>query len=265
MLKSLAKSLLRARGLELKPIGGPVRGPDNYIAHLKAKGFKPGTVIDIGVAKGTPWLYRFPDAKLVLIEPNPAFEPDLQRIAAEHQADILPYAAGVDPGVLTLNVDLHAPSSSSFYAASAEVLSYWRDRGRSRATTTRKVEVQPLDLLIDERYRPPFLIKIDTEGFELEVLKGAIQTLTRTACLVVETSVARRYEGSYAFAELIAYLDTHGFALSDLLDVQSFDGDGDISYMDIAFMKNTDTRNTGRARKEHQGLQSVSQADGAFA
>lgn len=237
MLKALIKSLLRRRGLELKPIGAPVRGPDNYIRHLKAKGFNPGTVIDIGVASGTPWLYQFPEAKLVLVEPNPTFSMDLERISAEHQADILPYAAGVDAGELSLNVDLYAPSSSSFYAASSEVQSYWKSRGLDRPIETRRVDVRPLDLMIAERYRPPFLIKIDTEGFELEVLKGAIETLAKTELLIVETSVPGRHEGSYAFADLIAFLAENGFGFSDILDVQSFNDDGDISYMDIAFAR----------------------------
>lgn len=237
MLKPLIKSLLHRRGLELKPIGTPLRGPDNYIRHLKAKGFRPGTVIDVGVAKGTPWLYRFPEAKLVLVEPNPSFAQDLARIEAEHDADILPFAAGVEAGVLTLNVDQYAPSSSSFFPVSAELQSYWKSRGQHRPTEAKTVDVRPLDALIDQRYPEPFLIKIDTEGFELEVLRGAEGTLARTACLIVETSVARRHEGSCSFADVVGFLDANGFAFSDILDVQSFDGDGDISYMDIAFTR----------------------------
>jgi len=151
-------------------------------------------VIDIGVAKGTPWLYQFPEAKLVLVEPNPTFEPDLLRISAEHQADILPFAAGIVAGVLPLDVDLRGPSSSSFYAVSTELCAYWQGCGMDRPPEERQVEVRLLDLMIDQRYRQPFLIKIDTEGFELEVLKGAIATLAKAAYLIVETSVGKRHE-----------------------------------------------------------------------
>jgi FkbM family methyltransferase len=248
MLKSLLRSLLRRRGLELKPIGAPIRGPDNYIRHIKAKGFAPGTVIDIGVATGTPWLYQFPEARLVLVEPNPEFRSDLERISAEHRADILPFAAGVEAAALDLNVDLVAPSSSSFLTVSADLQAYWRGRGQARPTETRKVDVRPLDAMIDDRYPVPYLIKIDTEGFELEVLNGAAQTLAKAECLIVETSVATRHEGSYVFADLIAFLAEHGFAFSDILDVQNFSGSGDISYMDIAFVRASDG-GTKRASK----------------
>ena len=260
MLKSLIRSLLRRRGLELKPIGAPIRGPDNYIRHLKTRGFRPGTVIDIGVATGTPWLYRFPEAKLVLVEPNAQFQSDLERIRSEYQADILPYAAGIETGVLPLKVDLKAPSSSSFYDTSAAVQSYWQERGYHRPVEPRQVDVRPLDMMIDERYRGPFLIKIDTEGFEMQVLKGAVQTLTKAACLIIETSVARRHEGSYAFADLIAFLASHGFAFTDILDVQSFDGDGDISYMDIAFTRVDEAAHAGRS-----GVTSINSAADAAA
>lgn len=145
MLKPLIRSLLRRRGLELKPIGTPIRGPDNYISHLKAKGFNPGTVIDIGVATGTPWLYQFPEAKLVLVEPNPEFATDLERIKSAYQADILPYAAGVETGVLPLKVDINAPSSSSFYDVTTDIQSYWQRRGYDRPVEPRHVDVRPLD------------------------------------------------------------------------------------------------------------------------
>ena len=240
MLKSLMRSVLHRRGLELKPIGAPVRGPENYIKHIKSKGFAPGTVIDIGVATGTPWLYQFPKAKLVLVEPNPEFRSDLERINVEHGADILPFAAGAEPGILSLNVDRFAPSSSSFLPVSADLRAHWRSRGQTRTIEARKVDVLPLDAMIDTRYPGPYLIKVDTEGFELEVLKGGTQTLQRAECLIIETSVAKRHEGSYAFADLIRFLADEGFAFSDILDIQTFSGDGDISYMDVAFIRTSD-------------------------
>lgn len=247
MLKSLVRSLLLRRGFELKPVGTPVRGPDNYIRHLRARGFRPGTVIDIGVATGTPWLYQFPEAKLVLVEPNHQFEADLQRIKARHHADIFPYAAGADVADLVLNVDLGTPSSSSLYAISDDLKAYWLTRGQTREHRPKSVTVKPLDAMLENHYSPPFLIKIDTEGFELEVLRGAVETLKKTAYLIVEASVARRHDGSYEFADLIAFLAAQGFRLVDIVDVAAFDGDGDISYMDIAFARTDEATSPQRS------------------
>ena len=48
---------------------------------LKDNGFNPYTIIDVGVAKGTPDLYDvFPDSFFYLIEPLKEFESDLIKI-----------------------------------------------------------------------------------------------------------------------------------------------------------------------------------------
>lgn len=47
MLKSLIKSLLRHRDLELKQVGSPIRGPGNFIAFLAAKDFGFSDILDV--------------------------------------------------------------------------------------------------------------------------------------------------------------------------------------------------------------------------
>jgi FkbM family methyltransferase len=243
VLKSLAKSLLRHRGYELKPIGAPIRGAENFIQHLRNKGFEPGTVVDVGVAKGTPWLYEFPEAKLVLIEPNDQFDTELAAIKRRHDADVFVCAAGAEVGQLSLHVDQFAPSSSSLYAAADDLKRYWQKRGQQRRLQSKMVDVRPLDAILEGRYRPPYLIKLDTEGFELEALRGAIDTLEETAVLIVEASVAKRHEGSYEFADLVQFLSAKDFRLADIIDIAVFDGDGDIAYMDVVFTRADGTMN----------------------
>jgi hypothetical protein len=52
--------------------------------NLRKPGLSPATLIDVGVAMGTPALYRaFPDAHLVLIEPLAEYEQDLARLVRE--------------------------------------------------------------------------------------------------------------------------------------------------------------------------------------
>jgi hypothetical protein len=76
--------------------------------------------------------------------------------------------------------------------------------------------VAPLDELLGEiDAKGPFGIKIDTEGFELEVLKGARAVLSETAFVFAEVNLTERFEGSYRPSELIGFLADHGFELAD--------------------------------------------------
>lgn len=56
-----------------------------FFEHIKSLGFNPKTVIDVGVATGTPPLYEaFPDAYFVLFEPTAEFEPNLHQITQKY-------------------------------------------------------------------------------------------------------------------------------------------------------------------------------------
>ena len=61
---------LWARGVELRRRGtGVRRTAEEVLAHVAATGLRPGTIVDVGVAYGTPELYAaFPDARLLLVE-----------------------------------------------------------------------------------------------------------------------------------------------------------------------------------------------------
>jgi FkbM family methyltransferase len=60
------------------------------------------------------------------------------------------------------------------------------------------------------------LLKIDTQGYELAVLKGAGDLLARIRGIQVELSVVPLYEGQPVFDEVMAFLRDRGFGLWDL-------------------------------------------------
>jgi FkbM family methyltransferase len=235
MLRALVDSALRSRGYELKTIDAPPRGEDSFMRMLHARGFAPATVIDVGVWHGTPWLYQFPKAKLVLIEPNPLFEADLESIAQTHGADVYRHAVGAASATLTLRVDDRQPGSASFLAVSPLVEAARREK---RSYHELQVEVRTLDETLGDRYQEPFLLKLDIEGYEREALVGAPRTLSRTAVVICEVSVAPRFAGGYSFAELTALLADHNFRLFDILSMATLGSGGPINYIDAAFLRN---------------------------
>jgi FkbM family methyltransferase len=184
-------------------------------AYIRRLGFRPQTIIDVGVAHGTPELYgAFPEAQLVLVEPVAEFFAEIRQILARRHGVHVPAAAWSSEGELELRVELDGSEGSSCY--SRHPLD-----NTGHTPTPRRVPVTTPDRIIaDHTFPEPFGLKIDTEGAELEVIRGATATLARTLFVIAEVSVLHnRFEGSYSFAQFIAAMDQAGFEVCDLLGI----------------------------------------------
>jgi methyltransferase, FkbM family len=80
-----------------------------------------------------------------------------------------------------------------------------------------EVEVQTLDDLMSAiGPRRPCLLKIDVQGYELEVLSGGRRFLQVVDDVIVECSVRPLYEGAPFAEDVIAMLAEEGFCLVDV-------------------------------------------------
>jgi hypothetical protein len=59
-------------------------------------------------------------------------------------------------------------------------------------------------------------LKIDTQGFERKVLRGAVRSLARISAVQMEISLEPLYEGDILLPEAIRFMGRHGFALMSL-------------------------------------------------
>jgi FkbM family methyltransferase len=171
------------------------------------------TVIDIGVLAGTPRLYAaFPDAYLILIEALPAFEAQVRQILDARPGEVHMCAAGSTDGTAVIrHVEAHPAVSS--------LLPHLRGTRRSDVTEI-EVPVRRLDTLFaGRRFNGDVLLKIDTEGMELDIIRGAGETLRQVRYCIAETSIAARHAGSYRMAELFAEMAVHGFDVFDIMTV----------------------------------------------
>ena len=62
-------------------------------------------------------------------------------------------------------------------------------------------------------------LKIDTQGFDLQVIEGARQSLSLVAAVQTEVSVRPIYQGMPGFIEVYSALDAMGFDLTGLYPV----------------------------------------------
>lgn len=188
------------------------------------------TIIDVGVAGGTPWLYeQFPTQNLLLVEPLNVVS-QLRDILNGRNYEMYECAAGAVEGEVEINLDTTLSSLSSIKKRTELTA-----RG-GHSLERRKVPIKTLDSLMDQTSlsTEKLGLKIDTEGFELEVLKGATRTLTTCQFVVCEASIEKRFEDSYEFSELIVFMAEHGFSLKKVLCF-SLDGNDVIRMADVLF------------------------------
>ncbi len=204
------------------------------MAKLRRLNLRPATVVDVGVGPGTPYLYEaFPEAFHLLLEPLTEFEPRLRQILQRLRGDYELTAVGARRARRVMHVDPQRTVRSSLLDRTVATAS---DAG----TVPREVPVTTLDAVLEVRaLEPPFGLKIDTEGYELEVIRGATRFLRQTAFVVAEVSVARRFRGSYSFAEFVAAMDRHGFRMAHVVDMVGLRRP-ELLYVDAVFVPRAD-------------------------
>lgn len=83
--------------------------------------------------------------------------------------------------------------------------------------SVKKIKQRTIDDLAEQyKVNSLDLLKIDTQGAELAVLRGATSLLSRTAAIWVEVSFVKLYEQSCLFHEVHESLYNHGFQLTEL-------------------------------------------------
>ena len=84
---------------------------------------------------------------------------------------------------------------------------------------------------------PPFLIKLDTHGYELPILAGAARTLQQTEVLIVEVYNFPGSAPAVSFYEFCRLMAEKGFRCIDLLDPLYRPRDEALWQMDLVFLR----------------------------
>ena len=88
------------------------------------------------------------------------------------------------------------------------------------------MQSKTLDTIVKERNLPaPDLIKIDVQGAEIDVLKGATETLKSVTDLILEAQVVEYNKGAPLRDEVISYVESIGFKLVAFFCNNGPDGD----------------------------------------
>lgn len=178
------------------------------------------TLIDIGVgADGTPDLYeRFNDKALVLIDPLEEAEIFFNKHMSDHNALFFKTALGDKTDNVTINVEDEIGRST--------ILNVTDINFENDPVDRRVISIKKLDDVVDNLKLGNIGIKIDTEGYELKIIRGANKTLKNTKFVIAEVRHNHEsFDGVYKLHEFVREMQENGFLLSMILTAKPFIAD----------------------------------------
>lgn len=230
MIKTLIRKGLGRLGYELRPL--PERSsPSASLACMARLGLRPSTLLDVGAAKGefTRLACRlWPGLRPVMIEPLAEFDDRLAAVAADFPSALrIAAAAGAAEGEVTFNVHDDLFGSSLLH----------EEEGAAVDGAPRKVRLTTLDgVAAAHGLDGPFLVKVDVQGAELEVMRGATGLLPRCQAVLMEVSFLRFLQNGVLADEVVAAMRGWGFVPYDILGLAYRPLDGALAQADIVFV-----------------------------
>ena len=201
---------------------------DAALARAAVRDKTINAVIDIGASNGQ-WTClaqkHYPHARYLLIEAQQEHQPALAALA-ETRCNIqyVVAAAGNRGGSVNFRC-------GSLWGGAAGSESFG-EHNRVVPMTTVDAEVAHRGL------SAPYLLKLDTHGFEVEIIEGARETLEKTTLIVIE---AYNFANNkrLRFFEMCSFLEAQGFRTIDMCDLSLRPRDHVFWQMDLVFARSS--------------------------
>lgn len=191
---------------------------------LAKRGFSPKTIVDVGAFEGD-WSRMvhgiWPDARQFIFEANRQKETKLQSVADEIGASLQIALMGPEDGT---EVTFFVMESGSSVMPENSGL----DRKEETLKTAR------LDTLLAGQTVD--FLKLDVQGFELEVLAGAEETLANAQAVLLEVSLIAINEGAPIMSDVVAFMKDRGFEVQDILEIHHRPLDKATNQVDLLFV-----------------------------
>lgn len=185
------------------------------------------TVIDIGASNGR-WskmvLNYLTNSRFIAIDPLKEREPCLKKLKqARSNFDYILCVAG-EKEYETVNLTIGKDLDGSTVDGSSGM--------------TRKVPSHSIDAIVKmKNLEGPFLIKFDTHGYEVPILRGAIATLKKTDYIIMEVYNYRHTSDTLLFYEMCDYLKALDFRCFSMADPMLRPLDNTLWQMDFFFAR----------------------------
>lgn len=198
------------------------------LENLKRNKFYPSTVIDGGAYQGY-WTLElldvYPSAKVLMVEAQETKELILKNLTISKK--------NTDYTIALLS----SQTGKNLKFAESETGSQVITDGRFGNEIPMKVSKTLDDLLKQKDFPYPDLLKLDVQGHELEVLKGAPNSLKHAEVCLLELSLMSLGSNMPLISEMISYMDSNNFQPYDISQFVRRPFDKGLAQIDMFFVK----------------------------
>jgi len=180
------------------------------LRNVKKNGFSPEVIVDVGayVGEWTKMVRQiYPESYVLAVEPQREKRENLRALAASD--DRIRYEDALLGAVEDEEVSFHINETVSSVLPEQE----------SEAPEKETRSLETLDRLVEDTpFEEPDLTKLDVQGYELEVLRGAEKTLESCPpeLILTEVSLIDINQGAPLFHEVTEFMDERNYRLYDI-------------------------------------------------
>lgn len=206
------------------------------------KNYSIRTILDIGALRGelaaSELRPNFPEAIIHCFEPSPLAFAELASVASGSDNRIIAHNFGLgnESGALNFHANVDFLAASSFLEQTDKTVENFPETAKIKDLT---VEIQRLDDVISQIMPPvvdDLLIKIDTQGYDYQVLLGGHETLARARACIVEVNMVNLYKGAPTFHDIYLLMLNAGLRFAGVFD-QRFAKNSELLYLDAIFIR----------------------------
>ncbi len=234
-MKELLKKTLKKAGFQIR------RFPDgDYLRRIKIINDNHiNLVLDVGANNGGYALSMREfgyTKKIISFEPLKSAFSELKISAQKDKNWILNnYALGNEDTKSVINI-----AGNSFSSSILNMLpQHLNSAPESRFISQEEIEIKKLDTIFSSMCAPTdnVMLKIDTQGYEKNVIDGAIESLPKIKIIQLEMSIVQLYESELMMTEMINYLDARGYQLFSLENGFGDSDSGQLLQVDGIFVR----------------------------
>lgn len=176
-------------------------------------------LIDVGASGGLEprWRRIKANIKAFLFEPDERSQKKLE--LADYIEKVFPIGLGSTENNGAINL-CRKPGVSSLLMPRYKFLKHFPDSGRFEVMTSEPIKISTLDKCLMTREQECDFIKLDTQGTELDILKGGAALLDCPVIgLEIEVEFIQLYEGQPLFGDVCSYLEEKGYEFFDFVNI----------------------------------------------